>query len=236
MSRMHLLLAFALSCAMSLVVFAPLALATRIDPWPDGLTVGQVEGPLWGGRLTGVRWQGHAFDTVDAALHPLSWTWGIPRLALRTDGLDVAWSAGRVQGVHRADGRVELAQSSSWRGLALTAQADGLQVLFADGRCLRAGGALQVEAGGGAIPGDPVRLAGPARCKGEEARIELAPVQPAPGQPDVRADLRIAADGGYRATVRVVSQDPQVVAALALAEFQAGPGGASRVVEGRLGD
>lgn len=236
MSRVHLLLAFALSVAFSLVAFAPLGLAARIGTWPDGLSVRQVEGPLWAGRLTGVRWQGQAFDTVDAALHPLSWTWGIPRLALHADGLDIAWSAGRVQGVHHADGEVELAPSSSWPGLALTAQADGLQALFGDGRCLRAGGALQLQAGGGPIPGDPVRLAGPARCEGEEARIDLMPVQPAPGQPDIRADLRIAADGGYRATIRVVSQDPQVIAALALVEFQPGPGGASRVVEGRLGD
>ena len=236
MSRTHLLLAFALSGAMSLVAFAPLGLAARIGPWPDDLSVRQVEGTLWTGRLTGVRWQGQMFDTVDAALHPLSWTWGIPRLALRADGLDIALSGGRVQGLHRADGPVEFAPSASWSGLALTAQADGLQVLFADGRCLRAGGTLQVQAQGAAIPGDTVQLAGPARCDGEEAHIDLAPTQPTPGQPEVRADVRLSADGGYRASVRVVSQDPQVIAALALAEFQPGPGGASRVVEGRLGD
>ena len=104
MSRIHLLLAFALSGAVSLVAFAPLGLAARIGPWPDDLSVRQVEGTLWTGRLTGVRWQGQMFDTVDAALHPLSWTWGIPRLALRTDGLDIALSGGRVQGLHSADG------------------------------------------------------------------------------------------------------------------------------------
>ncbi|MBZ4039757.1 type II secretion system protein N [Novilysobacter selenitireducens] len=236
MSRFHLLLAFALSVAVSLVAFAPLGLAARIGPWPDGLNVRQVEGPLWGGQLTGVRWKGQAFDSVDAALHPLSWTWGIPRLALQAGGLEVALSGGRVQGLHSADGPIELAPSSTWSGLALTAQADGLQVLFADGRCLRAGGTLQVQAEGAAIPGDTVQLAGPARCDGEEARIDLSPTQPTPGQPEVRADVRLSADGRYRAAVRVVSQDPQVIAALALAEFQPGPGGASRVVEGRLGD
>ena len=236
MSRAHLLLAFALSVAVSLVAFAPLGLAARIGPWPDGLNVRQVEGPLWGGQLTGVRWKGQAFDTVDAALHPLSWTWGIPRLALQAGGLEVALSGGRVQGLHSADGPIELAPSSTWSGVALTAQADGLQVLFADGRCLRAGGTLQVQAEGAAIPGDTVQLAGPARCDGGEARIDLAPTQPTPGQPEVRAVVRLSADGGYRASVRVVSQDPQVIAALALAEFQPGPGGASRVVEGRLGD
>ena len=235
MSRAHLLLAFALSCAVSLVAFAPLALAARIGAWPDGLSVRQVDGRLWSGRFTGVRWRGQAFDTVDAALHPLSWVWGIPRLALRADGLDVAWSAGRVQGLHRADGQVALAPSPSWSGMRLTARAHGLQVLFADGRCLRAGGTLQVEASGPALPG-AVQLAGPARCDGGEARIDLAPAQPTPGQPEVRADVRLSSDGGYRAAVRVVSQDPRVIAALALAEFQPGPGGASRVLEGRLGD
>ncbi|MFP7722886.1 type II secretion system protein N [Lysobacter sp. A3-1-A15] len=236
MTVRHLLLALVLAFAASLVVFAPLGLAARSPAWPAGLSVLQAHGTLWRGHLSRVAWGGHAFDAVDAGLHPLSWVLGVPRVRLRTGELDLAWSGGRVQGLHHGQGGVELPAGPSWGGLSLGLHLEALQMLFADGRCLRAGGRLHVQADGAALPAGPLELAGQPRCEGDEARVVLTPRQALPDQPDIRADLAIGADGRYRLAVRVASQDPVLGMALLPAGFQAGPAGFSRMVEGQLGD
>lgn len=92
---------------------------------------------------------------------------------------------------------------------------------FADGRCVRAGGAATAEA---ALQGlqTSVVLSGTPVCDGTAL---LLPLSGRTADGDAGLSLRVAADGGYTYDLTLVTADPVMQAALVASGFAAGGGG-----------
>lgn len=209
--------------AVGLIAFAPLRLALdRIDAG-RALAARAVTGPLWAGRLLEARLGGAAMGDLSARL-------SAPALLGGAVEARLAGAAGTgVVVLHRDGGGVKALSARLDPLLAAAgapvarAQSAGLIALFTRGRCIRAGGRLTVTLGP-PIP-SAADLAGEARCDGDAVLLPLS------GPSGEALTLRVRADRGFTAELRLPAADPAALTALG---FAPAPGGAALRVEGRL--
>src|SRR5690606_10082020 len=111
---------------------------------------------------------------------------------------------------------------------------DNASLVFAGGRCQKAGGAVEAEL---VVPGlaEPIRLQGPVRCDGDAGSIALASI-PAPDAPRVEAVLDIENDGHYQLQSRVQPAGAANGLVLQAAGFRQTPAGLVRTDSGQWRD
>ncbi|PZN92196.1 MAG: type II secretion system protein N [Alphaproteobacteria bacterium] len=215
------LIAFVAMFALALLALLPLRVAGLDNA---GLTAQAVTGSIWRGHLTAAQLRGLPIGDVDAGMAPLSLLGGTLKLGFA--GPVIAGAVLR----HGNGGGVE-----GVRGRLLPGRVAGLPVAsldlddfgadFRDAACAGAGGRVTLQPAGnlariGTLVGAP-------RCDGPALVLPLAGDRG-------RLDLRIAADGGYRATLAVDDVGEGERAGLLAAGFQPTPSGLALTVEGRL--
>lgn len=215
-----------------LIAFVALLVLALMASWPlrfaglgdMGLTAQAVSGTVWSGRLTAAQLRGLPLGDVQASLAPLPLLGGTVRLAFIGPAI-----AGAV--LRHGDG----GGVSGVRGRLLPGRLAGLPVAtldfedfsvdFRGATCASSSGRVTLQAGGilariGALVGTP-------RCDGPALVLPLTADR-------TRLDLRIAADGRYRATLAVDDVGEGDRAGLLAAGFQPTPRGLAFNVEGRL--
>lgn len=224
----------ALAFLFALVALLPLRLAVSWMALEErGLSARAASGSLWFGMLQEARLGPVPLGDVSARLNLLPLFLGKARLALASEDPDNGISGaivatrsgfafdsidGRLGGLvlpHVPVGRVEL---------------DDFSAGFANGQCVMAGGRLRVFAGGDlAALGLANGLSGVPRCDGEALLLPLA------GRSGLeRIDIRLFADGRYRAELRVAAGDPAMGQRLAAAGLQPVAGGYGLRFDGRF--
>ncbi len=197
-----------------------------------------IDGPFWNATARNARWRELALGDVDLTLRPLALFRGALGLRARSREIDLDIEFGHRAGLHRADGLLQLPPRA---GLPLTAvlEAGALRAVFADGRCVDAGGTLEalltpVDASAWA----PVRLTATPGCDGDAWVARLTPPDgAAPAGPPVEARIEVRADGSFRTQATFASSDPATRLALAARGFEAqDPARMVRSVSGRLFD
>lgn len=221
----------------ALLLFLPLRLVLGIAGLGDaGLTARSAEGSVWAGRLRGARFGDVALGDLDAHLSPWPLVLGHARIELDTPADTPALALHGAVGVSRSGVRADdltatIAPGRLFAPLPVTALAlDAVSVRFEDDACVAAEGRVRAT-----LAGDfsgialPQSLSGAIRCEGRALLIPLA------GQAGAeRVDLRVEADGRYRATVALQPADAAALARLAALGFVEGAGGYALSVEGRL--
>ncbi|MCW1384033.1 type II secretion system protein N [Novosphingobium sp. KCTC 2891] len=225
-SRMTLALLF----LAALVVLLPLRLVLGGVP---GLSASAAEGTIWSGRVRDAAIGPFVLGTVDAGLSPLPLLVGRREVWLRRGGADplhgrISGAGGEVR-LSSVDGTV--APGGAFGGLPVEAiNFAGFGAALADGRCLSAEGSVTATLPPlGALGGGPILLSGRARCDGAAL---LLPLRGSGGME--RLDLRIHANGGWRAEFVLADPPMEAVPALVAMGFVARPGGLGLRTSGRL--
>nr|WP_310523882.1 type II secretion system protein N [Polymorphobacter sp.] len=191
-----------------------------------GVSARAVTGSVWWGRMDAAAVRGARLGDVRVRLAPLALAAGTMRFeiagatvrgaVLRSrDGGGIAGVTGQLGAM--ALGGLPVA------GVAL----ESVDIGFARGVCQVATGQLRLVPGG--LMGGFGALAGAPRCDGAAV---VVPLVSASG--DARLELRIAADGGYRAVLAVKGVDEAARDGLLAAGFQPTPQGLVMRSEGRL--
>jgi general secretion pathway protein N len=224
---------FLAALAFALVALLPLRLAAG---WFDlngrGLAAREARGSLWAGALKEAQFGAVPLGDLEARLDVLPLFLGRARLSLSRD---------------EADGRFEGAVTVSRHGFGLddlsgqlrlgalfaplpvaTLDLQDLSVRFANNMCAHAEGAVRAGLGGEAAGMLlPAGLNGTARCAEGALLIPLA------SQAGLeRLNLRIHADGRWRADLLVRPSDPAAQARLSAAGFALSGGAYVRRIEG----
>lgn len=193
-----------------------------------GLTARAATGSVWSGALQEARIGPVALGDVGARLNFLPLFLGRARLAIA--GADPAAPVEGAVTVSRhgigfddVTGRFRLAGLLAPLPVASLALND-VSAGFASGRCVRAEGRVQAAAAG-ELAG--AGLAGNARC--DDGAL-LLPLASQTGME--RLDLRLYADGRWRADLRIRPGDPATGARLLAAGFAITPAGYVRRIEG----
>jgi general secretion pathway protein N len=215
-----------------LIGFVALLVLALLALWPmrlagltgSGLTARAVTGSVWNGRLEAAQIKGLALGDIDAGLAPLSLASGTLRLGFAGATIRGAVLQRRGGGgVADVTGRL---LPGLVAGLPIAAvDLDGISLGFADGACTAATGRITLQPGGviasqGAFSGTP-------RCDGPAL---LLPLVSASGRG--RLDLRITADGRFRAALAIDGVSEADRPALLAAGFQPTPQGLALTAEG----
>ena len=219
----------------SLVALTPLGLAIRwfgLDT--RGLAAREAEGSIWLGALREAQLGPAPIGDVSARLNSLPLFLGRARVSLarmdQTQRFEGAATVSRhAFGFDNATGQLRL--GALLAPLPITAvDLQDVSIGFAGGLCSRAEGRVRAVASGD-VGGMSLSsgLAGNASCAGDAALLPLV------GQSGLeQLNIRLYADGRYRAELMIRSQDAALGQRLATAGFAAGNGGFVRVVEGRF--
>ena len=223
--------------AIAIVVFLPLRLAlgwAGLDE--QGFAARRVTGTLWSGRLTEARFGELAIGDLDAGVSPLRLLLGRARVWMEGRSPD---PAARLTGaVELGRGRVSVLDASgpmqpgaAFAPLPVTAlNLDAVTVRFVDGVCDSAEGRVRADIAGTYLGAPlPGSVSGMARCDGGALLLPLVSTAGAEG-----ANLRLWADGRYRAELTLVPSDPAVAARLDGGGFVANGAGRVLTVEGRF--
>lgn len=232
MSGRQFALTFVAMLAVMLALLLPLRLALgTADLAALGVSARDVTGPVWSGHLRTAEWRGRPLGDTAVALRPWPLLLGVRQMQLTTPGLSVEIVDGRQVGIGDANGRIALDRIDTLPGLGLQLRLIDVDLRFANGQCVLAGGTVEVAV---SMSGRaPIQLKGPVRCAGDHGVLALtAAASPEAGQ--IEATLSIAADGRYRLSSRVDPADDAASAALQLAGFQQTPSGLSRLDSGHL--
>lgn len=191
-----------------------------------GLSARAVSGSVWGGQLRAAGFRGAGLGDIGLRLAPLPLLAGTARFTASGErlrgALERSVNGGGVAGM---SGRLEL---GGLAGLPITAfELEDVGIGFADGACRTAAG--RVTAIPGPAMGGEGGLTGQPRCDG---RFVLLPLMSASGLS--RLELRIGADGGYRAELAMDGADEASRAVLLGRGFQPTPQGVALRVEGNL--
>jgi general secretion pathway protein N len=224
---------FLAAFAFALVALIPLRIAAG---WfGSGLAAREASGSIWLGVLKEARLGPVPLGDIRARLNLFPLFLGRARLSLSREGGADGPFEGAVTvsrhafGIDDATGRVRAAAAFAPLPIAAIELAD-FSVHFADGLCESAEGqvraALSGELAGIALPGG---MSGAVRC------AEGALLVPLAGQSGMElVNLRIRADGSYRADIVIRQSDPALAPRLAAAGFRASPQGYTRRVEGHF--
>ncbi len=213
------------------IALLPLKLAT--DTLAPGLEADEVGGSIWKGRLRNARYNGLPLGNLDVGLDPRRLLGGEASLAFTR--LDRHLS-GRIGGT-RQDRRIEGLTGEVKMSVlpppvpAAVVALDGASARFGPaGTCLSAGGSIAARLSGIPLLGDTPPLVGTPRCDGDAL---FAPLAAPSGR--VGLDLRLWADGRWRAGLDIRTETPMAQLALAAAGFAMSATGGTYEVEGRLG-
>ncbi len=216
-SRRAKLLAI-LALVIGLILAFPLSMAFSLFGLKDmGVSARSLRGPVWWGVAEELTVGGIRLGTVNVLLDPFHLLIGQAQVDLlrvngRPDDFVGALLVGpAMRGVERVTANVPL--GATFAPLPVTrAEFEQFSARFSGGLCTKAEGRVRLRVAP-VIAGLELAngLAGDARCEGAALLLPLASQS---GQE--RLELRIRADGGYEATMRVRSADP----ALAIAGFQ----------------
>ncbi len=208
---------------LALLALWPLRLAGLAG---SGLTARTVTGTVWSGRLEAAQLQGLPLGDIDAGLAPLPLLGGTLRLGFVGPVIRGAVVQRRGGGgIVDVSGRLLPGQIA---GLSVDAiEFDAVSLGFADGACSVASGRIVLQPGG-AIASQGV-FSGTPRCDGPAL---LVPLVSAAGRS--RLDLRVTADGRYRASLALDGVTERDRPALLAAGFQPAPQGLTLTVEGTL--
>lgn len=207
--------------ALSLVALLPLRLALGAFGFGElGISARAATGSIWTGALQEAQLGPVALGDVGARLNLLPLFLGRARLSLV--GADQAAPiAGALVVTRHGFGFEDLTGRLRIGGPAASLPVAALDLQdvsagFAGGRCVRAEGRVRASLGGDlAGAGIASALAGNARCADEALLLPLAS-----GSGSEQLNLRLFADGRYRADLAVRSTDPAVRARLAAAGFR----------------
>ena len=220
-------LVFAALLVPALVLTLPLRLALAgLGPQAASLSAQAVSGSVWHGELREARWRSGRLGTVAVRVAPVSLLTGTLRVVIDGPAIHGAIvRRGGGGGVDAVSGRLPFAALA---GLPVSAfDLDGVSARFAGGTCAQASGtATLIPAGILAAQGG---LKGALRCDGRDVLLPLASPSGL-----ARIDVRIAADGRYRATLQIDDVDESVRTALVSQGFSASPRGVAIVVQGIL--
>ena len=215
----------------ALVVTLPMRVALAwIGTDNAGVSAAAVSGSIWNGRLRSTQYHGAPLGDVEASLDPFALLSGERRVAVQGTPGKATLVEGVSRGFEMADATIEvehLRPSLSLRGRLLLENAT---LLFSGNRCQRAEGRITTDVLQLAFSGPEV--AGTLSCTGDAATARL---EGRAQDIEVSIVMRLDAAGRYQAETRIVSANPMVRGALALAGFSENGNGFTRSDEGALG-
>lgn len=238
MGRTALALLFAAAFAGALVATAPLRAALAFAP--ETFAAERVRGSIWGGVAERARLGALPAGDVRLALDPLALPTGVVRLRFAASGAVEGRGAalfGAADGVEGFSGSAPVAALGLDLPLSGRITFARAEATFSGGRCRRAGGEIGTDAfraSAATLQWQGPDLIGGLSCAEDGALV--AALEGADGRSSVAATLRLFADGRYTLETRVAPNDDALALALPLAGFAPGPGGFTRLDEGRIGD
>ena len=231
MSRRNRIVLVGLLAVAALILTMPLSMALALFvPKGAGLTARSVSGTIWSGRLTEARIAGLALGDTTVGLRALPLLRGDAQLAFAAPQLKGVLRAAPVgYGIARTTGSLLTAGRLAPLPVAQIELEDA-NVRFGSGGCEHAEGRARI-----ALPGDlgglrlPGGLAGAIRCDGPALLLPLR------GQSGLEhLDLRITANGRWRAELAIKPGDPALAVGLIAAGFAPGPRGLTLRLAGAL--
>lgn len=206
--------------AFALIALLPLRVALGAFGFAElGVSARAATGSVWAGALQEAHIGPVALGDVGARLNLLPLLLGRARLSLAEPDEGAAFEGAVILSRHSfgfedVSGRFRLGGLSPLPVAGVELQ--DVSAAFAGGRCIRAEGRVRAAAGGElAAIGLASGLAGNARCADGALLLPLASQS---GMEQL--NLRLFADGRYRAEILVRSGDPAVLARLAAAGFR----------------
>ena len=236
MIRWRLPILFAGALLVALLLFLPLRLAIGWAGLGDrGLAARAVTGSLWWGTLEGARMGGVPLGDLNASLSPVQLLVGRARIDFSRAGAGADRFQGAIGVTRHSFGIDDLSATlpagDRFAPLPIsTIKFDDLSVRFVDGRCASGQGGVRATVSGN-IAGMALTqgLSGNARCDGA---MLLLPLVSQSGMETL--NLRLSADGRYRAELLVRSADPALGARLNAAGFSPGPNGYALSIAGTI--
>ena len=227
---------FGAMLAIALLAFLPLRFVLGVAGISAaGLTARAAEGSVWRGKLRDARLGDIALGDLDAHLSPWPLLLGRARIELDSDADTPARAVHGAIGISRRAVRADDVNATIAPGRLLAPLPvsalvlEGLSIRFEDDACVAAEGRVRVTlAGDIAGVALPTALSGAVRCEG---RLLLVPLASQAGAE--RVDLRLEADGRYRATITLPPGDPANLSRLTSLGFVGAAGGYVLSVEGR---
>lgn len=231
MKRSTLACVFVIGSALALAATAPMRVTLSwLGADQAGVSAAEISGSIWNGRLTETHYRGIPLGDVEASLHPFALLAGARRLAVQGTFGRAMLVHGDSRGFEGADAAIEVAYLRPAFPLAGRIRLEQATLLFSGGRCVRAEGRIATDVLQRAFDGSEV--AGTLSCAGEAA---VARLDGRLTDGEVSVALRLDASGNYQAETRIVSANPIVRGALALAGFSESGDGFVRSDEGALG-
>lgn len=232
---------FAAALLLMLIVFAPLRFALdRIDAPRIGLAAAAVEGTVWSGRMEAASFHGVRLGDIRVGLRPLPLLLGRSRLVVETGetgatpGRAVLVRAGGRSGVADATLSVPVGFGRAAVPLRGEMRLQDVTVLFDGGSCEEARGRVVTDAlarNADFLQWQGPELSGEVVCRGDAV---VLPLRGSRDGTEVNATFSLEASGRYRLQTRVVTRDPALASALALAGFRSGADGLNRVDSGQF--
>lgn len=233
MSAVRLGLVFVSVLVVALIARAPMSAGLALAGLGDAVSVREVEGTIWNGRLVDASVGRIRLGDIRAGLAPATLLAGRPAIAVTAGGgaVDLRGQvlAGGQSGVEDLTGTAPLAL------LGAPAPFDGSLVLkslgfaFSGGSCRRAAGMASIEVSG--LGDAPFALAGQPACRGDSLVLALGGER---AGARVTVEVRLRADGRYRTEARVATGDEALAATLSAAGFDRAADGFRKITEGHL--
>lgn len=226
---------FLAAFAFALVALLPMRLALDwLGLDSRGLAAREATGSIWLGALKEAQLGPVPLGDVGARLNSLPLLIGRARLSMsrrgEADDLEGAAIASRHRfGLEDVTGQARL--GSLFAPLPITQlDLDGVSVGFTSDQCDRAEGAVRAT-----LAGDVGGIALPSGLTGDVRCAEGALLLPLASQTGMeQLNLRLYADGRYRAELLVRPSEPAARERLAAAGFMPAGAGMARVIEGRF--
>jgi len=231
MKRWALGIVFIAGLAAVLAATVPMRLALSwLGADQSGVSAAEVSGSIWSGRLKAAQYRGIPLGDVEASLDPLALIAGTRRVTVQGTLGKATLVQGTLRGFETADAAIEIERLHPALPLAGRLRVEQATLLFSGGRCLRAEGRIATDVLQRAFRGPDV--AGTLSCAGDAA---VARLDRRLDDVQVSIAIRVDAGGRYEAETRIISANPMVRSALALAGFAESGDGFVRSDEGVLG-
>jgi hypothetical protein len=179
-----------------------------------GVSAAGVSGSIWNGRLKAAEYHGASLGDVEASLNPFALLAGTRRLAVRGTLGNATLVEGTSRGFEMTDASIEVERLRPSLPFTGRLRLESATMLFSGNRCQRAEGRITTDVLQRAFNGPEV--AGMLSCAGAAA---IAQLHGRAQGVEVSIVMRLDSVGGYQAETRIVSTNPMVRGALALAGF-----------------
>ena len=231
MRRSLLVCASVAAFGAALVMTLPMRVAlTWMGADRAGVSAAEVSGSIWNGRLRATQYHGASLGDVEASLDPFALLLGTRRFAVQATLGKTTLVEGTSRGFEMADAAIEVEHLRPSLPLTGRLRLESATLLFSEDRCQRAEGRITTDVLQRAFGGPEV--AGTLSCAGDAATAQL---DGRAQDVEVSIVMRLDSAGRYQAETRIVSTNPMVRGALALAGFTEDGGGFTRSDEGALG-